>query len=104
MHTSAPLHLVRDHALVGESDRALRRAATSGSMLRVRRGAYARSDEWSRLDSLGRYRTRIDAVVRTRRERPVLGYESAAAIWGCDRWGDWPSAVHLIVQPGAGPS
>ena len=104
MHTSAPLHYVRDYVLNGESDRALRRATTSGSLIRVRRGAYARREEWSSLDSPGRYRTRIEAVVRTRRERPVLGFESAAAIWGCDRWGDWPAVVHLVVDPGSGPT
>ncbi|GGF25662.1 hypothetical protein GCM10011399_18940 [Subtercola lobariae] len=34
----------------------------------------------------------------------MLAFESAAAIWGCDRWGGWPDTVHLIVDQVAGPT
>lgn len=97
--TLVPLTLTRHHVTTGDSERSLVRAVHVGAMLRLRRGVYADAARVRALNRRERYRLEIKAVVLTRRRRPVLGFESAAAVWGCDRWGAWPRKVHLIVEP-----
>ncbi|RFA19458.1 type IV toxin-antitoxin system AbiEi family antitoxin [Subtercola boreus] len=36
------------------------------------------------------------------RQRAVIGYESAAILWGYPRLGAWPREVHLVSAPGSG--
>lgn len=92
------LVLVRDRVRRNQDDRPLRRDRDAGSLLRVRRGAYTDAESWGSLTSSERYCTRVLAVVGTRRRMPVVGYDSAAALWGYPRFGSWPSVVHVIVE------
>lgn len=94
----AGLVLVRDHVRREQDDRPLRRERDAGTLLRVRRGAYADAQRWESLTSADRYRARVIAVVGTRRRMPVVGYDSAAALWGYPRFGQWPSVVHVVVD------
>ncbi len=94
---SSGLILVRDHVRREQDDRPLRRGRDAGTLLRVRRGAYADSKRWESLTSADRYRARVIAVVGTRRRMPVVGYESAAALWGYPRFAQWPNVVHVVA-------
>lgn len=97
--TKSGLVLVRDHVAVKQDDRPLRRDADVGSLQRIRRGAYVDRALWEALTPLERYRSRVIAVVRTRRRMPVVGFDSAAALWGYPRASPWPGVVHIIVDP-----
>ena len=94
----AGLLLVAEHIRRGQDDRSLRRDRDTGGLLRIRRGAYADALKWGALSSDERYRARVLAVVGTRRRMPVVGYDSAAALWGYPRLGPWPAHVHLIAH------
>jgi predicted transcriptional regulator of viral defense system len=94
----AGLVLVADRVRRDLDDRSLRRDRDSADLVRIRRGAYARAERWGSLTSADRYRARIMAVVGTRRRVPVVGYDSAAALWDYPRFGRWPAQVHLIVN------
>lgn len=80
----------------------LARAAKSGSLQRVSRGAYFPADTWRSLDDRHQYLTLIRAVASTRRFRPIISHWSAAAIHGLPIVGEWPSTVHTIVGQTAG--
>ncbi|TFC41835.1 hypothetical protein [Cryobacterium shii] len=54
------------------------------------------SPVWAAADDDARYLLRIQAVVLTRRSRPVLSHLSAARIWGLPVLGRWPAEVHLM--------
>ncbi|MCU1480148.1 MAG: hypothetical protein JWQ19_934 [Subtercola sp.] len=95
----AGLTLVSEYVASGGSARALSREVGRGTLLRLRRGVYADQTLARALGRRERYLLSIEAAVLTRRRRPVVGFDSAAAVWGCDRWGGWPSEVHLIVGP-----
>lgn len=93
------LVFVRDVVGVQDDDRPLRRDFDLGARNRIRRGAYADATLWASMTPLERYRARIMAVARTRRRMPVVAFDSAAAIWGYPRMGNWPGVVHIIVDP-----
>ncbi len=95
--------LVSVREVVGRhlDDRPLRRAHDDGETRRLRRGVYAEADRWAQLSPTDRYRAEVLAVVETRRSLPVIGYESAAALWRFPRFSPWPGAVHVIAEPGS---
>lgn len=78
------------------------RAARAAKRIKVRRGIYVSADSWGEASSASRYLMRVQAVLSTRIRRPVLGYWSAAAVWGYPRVDAWPADVHLIVPPQVG--
>ena len=80
----------------------LQRAVRTGNRVRVRRGVYVSTDYWREASPADRYLLRVHAVVQTRVTPRVLGYVSAAALWGYPRVGAWPVDVHVIVPPQLG--
>ncbi len=80
----------------------LARAALAGRRRRVAPGAYVSEELWQSLGEQERYRLRVRAVVATRRFRPVLSHESAAAVHGLPMIGSPPDHVHIVVDPGSG--
>jgi hypothetical protein len=92
-----PLAVTRHYVEVGADDRAMRRSFEAGSLVRIRRGAYAASPHWSELRDADRYDLRIAAVLATRRSEVVLSHHSAARLWGLPLI-DWPATVH-ITEP-----
>ena len=96
------LDFVRDtSAALAVDDRALRRSYERGERVRLRRGVYIASDQWRRLRGRERHVALVRAVVGTR-PGVVVGFESAAAVWGFPRLGRWPEEVHLVSPPGSG--
>lgn len=96
------LLIVGDKGATLPDARELRRSAGTGSRLRLRRGVYVDAGEWRKASSVNRYLLRIQAVAHTRSPGSVLGYWSAAAVWGLARTDAWPSDVHLVVHPTSG--
>jgi hypothetical protein len=93
---------VRDLALEGGPDRALRRGAERGEVTRVARGRYMTTSEWTALDLDAQYRTRIHAFAETTRTPPVFSHWSAAVLWGYPVLGKWPDAIHVTTNSAAG--
>jgi hypothetical protein len=95
---SEPLLTIRHVVEAGADDRPIRRAHTSGSLTRIRRGAYSDSAAWEASSRDERYDLRIAAVVATRRSEVVLSHHSAARVWGLPVISPWPAVVH-ITEP-----
>jgi very-short-patch-repair endonuclease len=62
--------------------RALSRALARGELVKLRRGVYARGDDWEAADDRDRHIMRARAAITQMRESPVLAGFSAAAVWG----------------------
>ena len=75
----------------------MRRRHEHGALVRVRRGVYSATPEWTALREEKRYDLRIAAVIATRRSDIVLSHHSAARLWGLPLI-DWPAVVH-ITEP-----
>jgi hypothetical protein len=97
--TPAPeLILARELSRFDYDDPAARRAAQRGELTRLRRGVYARTDQWRRLNAAERYRMVVRGYALSRREQPVLSHDSAAAAWSLPRVGRQPSEVHIASE------
>ena len=95
IHTAAQLQPVLDAA----GRRAQLRA---GSLVRVRRGAYADATALARADGDERYRARVHAAAATGQGTHVFSHESAAALWRLPSLGPWPQDVHVLVPRASG--
>ncbi len=79
--------------------RRLARAAESGKVVRLRRGAYVPAELWGSLSDTNRYLARIAAVTSTRRAKPLYSHQTAAALWGLPTLRPWPLQIHVTVSP-----
>jgi hypothetical protein len=93
------LILVGSPAITPTDARQLRREIRAGSARRVRRGVATDSERWAGLSFEEKYRDRINAVLATRVQRHVLGFDSAAAFWGYPLHSIGARSVHLLVRP-----
>jgi hypothetical protein len=90
------LILARELSRFDYDDPAARRAAQRGELTRLRRGIYARTDDWQKLAPEEKYLMVVRGYALSRREQPVLSHDSAAAMWGLPRVGRQPSEVHIV--------
>lgn len=81
------------------SARRLARLATSGSLIRVRRGLYLPFSVWNSLKPWEKYRMRIQAVHNLARIQPVFARESAAQVMGLPII-RIPRDVQTVIPPG----
>lgn len=81
---------------------ALRRAVRSGSIVRIRRGAYVDASEWRALSNDNKYRALVYASAAALSNDSVFSHQSAAALWGLPNIGPWPSDVHVLVERASG--
>jgi hypothetical protein len=79
--------------------RQVRRQNHLGATMRLHRGVYAESDRLLSLSPHFRHVAQVNAIVETRRIRPIIGHQSAAVIWGMPIRPHTPSSVHLVVPP-----
>ncbi|GAA3829350.1 hypothetical protein GCM10022242_33390 [Nocardioides panacisoli] len=94
--TAAVGYFTRPQALsAGFADKDLTRLVRRRELTRFRRGAYAFSDEWSRLDAVGRHNVRANAVMHSLGPSVALSHQSAAARHGLDLWGLPLGKVHV---------
>ena len=95
------LLLARDQVRKGGSSD-LRRRATAGDVVRIRRGVYTGSTEWSDADDRARHLLRMQAAAETRSTRVVFSHLSAVLLWGIPIIGRWPPDVHLMAAGRSG--
>lgn len=87
----------------GYDDRAVARMVRCGVWTRFRRGFYAFTDEWRRLDEVERHRVRSRAVLRSLGPAVALSHVSAVVAHGIDVWGVPLGRVHVTrLDGGAG--
>lgn len=72
--------LAGEATAIGVGSRALTSAVRDGRLVRLRSGAYLRTDQWDRETPAGRYRWVVRAAARQLRD-PVFSHESAAVLW-----------------------
>jgi len=89
------LVLARDVLPFVESHRVLTRAVETGSLHRLRRGAYVIADRWASATSRERHMLRIRAVVADARGAVTVAGNSAAAVWGMPLL-EFPDTVTLL--------
>lgn len=102
MEVPPSLDLARDYHGSDRDRRQLSRAVESGAAVRVRRGAYLRSEEWAGMSGREQHVVRMAAVAATRESRPVFSHESAAAVWNLPLLRPWPEQVHVTIDPNLG--
>ena len=100
-------HLVLSRASVSPGDRAAITAAVRvGALVCVLRGAYLPSSVWVPLQPEDRHRVRVLVASELHDVRRygefVASHHSAAALWRLPWSGDWPAAVHTVVDREAG--
>jgi hypothetical protein len=90
----------RDSETLGV-DQALRKAIASGTLVRLRAGAYVDVDAWRKMSANERHRARVEAVhLKSKSQEHVFTHASAAALWDLPPIGEWPTAVHVAVAGG----
>lgn len=85
----------RDAERLGLDARVLRRAATDGRLVRVRRDAYVDGTRWGRASGADRHLVRVSAAARALPDA-VFSHESAAAVWGLPVLGGFPQSVRVV--------
>lgn len=102
MDASYHLQLSRDQVEPEVNRRRLSRAAVTGAVVRLRRGAYFPADVWETLSLREKHVARMAAVTATRRSKPLFSHQSAAAFWGLPMLTPWPTLVHVTIEPHLG--
>ena len=83
-------------------DRAVRKAASSGALVRLNRGAFMERATWSELQPEGRYRARVRAAILCSPTHPVASHLSAAVLWGMPLLATRPALVHVLASRASG--
>jgi hypothetical protein len=95
-------YFTRQQALsAGLADKDLTRLVRRRVLTRFRRGAYAFTEEWSALDSVGKHNVRAHAVMHSLGEGVALSHVSAAARHRLEIWGLPLGKVHVTRTDGA---
>jgi hypothetical protein len=92
--STTDLILSRDASAHGLTS-ALRTATNSGTLVRIRRGAYLDATALAELDNTERYQATVFAAMASRTE-PIATGMSAAAMLDLPIVGNWPSDVFLL--------
>lgn len=92
----------RELELLGTPDSSIRKALSSGSLVRVCAGAYADATAWYALDDMGRHRMRVVATAERLTTTPVFSHFAAAALWGIRILGEWPTLVDVTLDRATG--
>jgi len=92
--------LRREALRAGYDDKDIQAALRSGSIARVRHGAYAAAQTWSSSDDVQRHRLRCHAVMATHGGSVALSHTSAAIMHGLAVWGADLDRVHVTRLDG----
>lgn len=79
-------------------DRKLRVALAAGRWVRIAPGAYLPGDQWRALTPIQQHRVRVDEAIRRLKPHAVLSHFAAAAVWGIDILGRWPTTIDTTVS------
>lgn len=101
--TRLKIAIVRRRAQLDIVDhRRTRRAVEAGHWVRVAAGSYARRAEWSALTPGERHRTKVIEVITRLAKPAIIAHRAAAACWGIDTLGAWPSRVEVLADRASG--
>ncbi|MGA9870509.1 MAG: type IV toxin-antitoxin system AbiEi family antitoxin domain-containing protein [Rhodococcus sp. (in: high G+C Gram-positive bacteria)] len=82
----------------GLTERELRRARTEQRLVRIRRGAYLRGEDFTQLDAVAQHRALARATAHASNPDAVLSHVSAAALHGLALWAVPLNKAHLTVN------
>jgi hypothetical protein len=94
----------RERLHTGDSLSDLNRSLKRGDLVAVAPGTYLPSVAWNALGPRRRHRLRVLASVIRLKSEPVISHFAAAAIWGLEVWGRWPTTIDVLVASGKGRS
>ncbi|MBD3925756.1 hypothetical protein IEZ26_14070 [Nocardioides cavernae] len=94
------VRLRRDLVDEGYTDRDIRRHVRSGSLTKLRYGAYVPTDLVKGLDAVGMMRARSRAVLRTAHPSSVLSHQCALAEYDVPLWGIELGLTHVTRTDG----
>lgn len=83
---------ILDH---GYSDQEIAALCRTGTLVRVRRGAYADGATWEAMTREGKHGVTVHAVVLSLDKPAVVSHASACVLWGLPTWGYDLSLVHV---------
>lgn len=86
----------------GISRRDVARELGAGTLVRVRRGAYAQHSDWSALWPDGKYRMLVRASVAASSKQLVVSHLSAAVMHGLPTVSEWPKTLHILDPDASG--
>ena len=101
MHDEVPITTTRGVRETAGSAGGLERAVRAGALARLRRGAYAETEDLAGLGDAARHRLLVRAArLAACSGEPVFSHESAAALHGIPIIGNWPEAVVVTSAHG----
>lgn len=97
---NGPVYLRKTLLAQGHDDRSIGRLLADGTLVRVRRGAYADRATVEVLDAAGRHGLKARAVVQAAKTRVVLSHVSGLPEYDAPTWGFDLSDVHVTRPDG----
>ena len=98
------LILSRDHLFHGTTLKELARRAKTGTLHRVRQGAYVDGAAWAAMKPWEQYRVQVSAAAETSTARTIFARHSAASVWGIPTIGVHHPVQALTLQNDGGRS
>ncbi|THG30167.1 type IV toxin-antitoxin system AbiEi family antitoxin domain-containing protein [Naasia lichenicola] len=96
--------LTRDLEALGIHPTRVAELVRSGSLIRIRRGAYVRASAWASASRDEQHRMLVRATDGLHSRRLVFSHYAAAALHGLPLIGAWPQRVHVLDSAAAGGS
>lgn len=87
----------REQSALPLSDPQLRREIAAGRVIRVVPGSFVRRAQWDALAPIDRHLVTVVETLDRCRTSQTVGFHSAAAVWGIDKIGPWPTRTDVIV-------
>lgn len=95
---SVPVHRRRARDGVPLNERRLHAAVAAGSIVRVVAGSFVRYGDWTALPPIDRHYLRVVEAVERTRGPVVVALFAAAAVWGIDILGTWPTHIDVRTE------
>ena len=83
-------------------DRRARRMLADGTWVRVAPGAFVMGADWRQLSPVAQHCLRVQEVMARVRAPALVSHFAAAAVWGIDVLGAWPTRVEVTVDRATG--
>lgn len=94
---SVTIHRRRDRDGRPTNDRRLAREIAGGRYVRVTPGSFVAGDAWRSLKPIDRHYVRVIEVLDRAHSPRVVSHFAAAAAWGIDLIGAWPTLIDILV-------
>lgn len=95
---SVTIHRRRERDGLPVNDRRLRRQLDAGLLVRVAPGSFVPRAELSALAPIDRHHVRVVEAIERTRGGVLVSHHAAAAVWGIDILGTWPTLIDATVS------